>query len=154
MCIRDSNKPEHAVVVGAGYIGVEMAENLYHRGVEVSVVELAPQVLGPIDEDMAAIVHNHMRSKGINLYLSDGVKAFREENNKTIVELESGVEIEADLVVMSIGVKPSTKLAKDAGLELGETGAIKVNEYLQTSDESIYAIGDAIEVVDLSLIHI
>jgi len=144
----DSNDPKRAVVVGAGYIGVEMAENLHHRGLEVSVVELAPQVLGPIDIDMAATVHNHMRSKGINLHLSDGVKAFREENDRTIVELQSGEEIEADLVVMSIGVKPSTKLAKESGLEIGETGAIKVNQYLQTSDENIYAIGDAIEVVD------
>ncbi|WP_018248067.1 CoA-disulfide reductase [Orenia marismortui] len=144
----DNNNPERAVVVGAGYIGVEMAENLHHRGVDVSVVELAPQVLGPIDADMAAMVHNHMRSKGINLHLSDGVKAFREEGNKTIVELQSGEEIETDLVVMSIGVKPSTKLAKEAGLELGKTGAIKVNDYLQTSDENIYAIGDAIEVTD------
>ncbi|OCL25547.1 pyridine nucleotide-disulfide oxidoreductase [Orenia metallireducens] len=144
----DDNKPENAVVVGAGYIGVEMAENLHHRGVKVSVVELAPQVLGPIDADMAAIVHNHMRTKGVDLHLSDGVKAFREEGDKTIVELQSGKEIKASLVVMSIGVKPSTKLAKEAGLELGETGAIKVNKHLQTSDESIYAIGDAIEVVD------
>ncbi len=144
----DQQQPERAVVVGAGYIGVEMAENFHHRGIEVSVVELADQVLGPIDKEMAAQVHNHMRSKGIDLHLSDGVKSFREEGNKTIVELNSGTEIEADLVVMSIGVKPSTSLAKDAGLELGETGAIKVNQYLQTSDDDIYAIGDAIEVID------
>ncbi|MCK8817568.1 CoA-disulfide reductase [Natroniella sulfidigena] len=144
----DMNNPERAVVVGAGYIGLEMAENLHERGVDVSVVELAPQVLGSLDTEMAAQLHNHMRAKDINLYLSDKVNSFREEGAKQVVTLASGKELEADLVMLAMGVNPNVKLAKEAGLELGQTGAIKVDEYLQTSDQSIYAIGDAIEVVD------
>ncbi|WP_035571857.1 FAD-dependent oxidoreductase [Halonatronum saccharophilum] len=144
----DQNKPKEAVVIGGGYIGVEMVENLHERGVEVSLVELAPQVLGPIDYEMASHLHNHMRDKGVKLYLSDGVQAFGDEGNKKVVKLNSGKEIVVDLVVTSIGVTPNNYLAKEAGLELGVRGAIRVDKYLRTSDSSIYAIGDAIEVED------
>lgn len=140
--------PQKAVVVGAGYIGLEMAENLQHRGLEVTVVELAPQVLPPIDAEMAALVQQYLRSRGINLRLGDGVRQFHHDKNSGLkVELAGGELLEADLVLLSIGVKPETKLAREAGLEV-ERG-IKVNDYMQTSDSSIYALGDAVEVTNL-----
>ncbi|MGM0471771.1 MAG: CoA-disulfide reductase [Bacillota bacterium] len=137
---------EKAVVVGAGYIGLEMAENLHKQDLEVSLVEMAPQVLGPIDREMAAQVHNHLRMHDVDLYLEDGVVELSDQQDKKQVKLESGAEISADLVIMAAGVDPNTELAEEAGLEIGQAGAIKVNDYLQTSDERIYALGDAIEV--------
>jgi NADPH-dependent 2,4-dienoyl-CoA reductase/sulfur reductase-like enzyme/peroxiredoxin family protein/rhodanese-related sulfurtransferase/TusA-related sulfurtransferase len=140
--------PQKAVVVGAGYIGLEMAENLKHRGLDVTVVELAPQVLPPIDAEMALLVQQYLRALGMNLRLGDGVKEFHQvENDSLKVELGSGEFLEADLVILSIGVKPETKLAREAGLEV-ERG-IKVNASMQTSDLSIYALGDAVEVIHL-----
>lgn len=140
----DNHKPKHAVVIGGGFIGVEMAENLVERGVDVTLVEMANQVMGPLDIEMASIVHTHMKEKGVHLILEDGVKAFENEGQQII--LNSGRTLESDMTVLAIGVKPENQLAKDAGLELGIRGTIKVNEHLQTSDPSIYAIGDAIEV--------
>ncbi|HQE66372.1 MAG TPA: FAD-dependent oxidoreductase, partial [Bacillota bacterium] len=102
----------------------------------------------PLDYEMAAIVHNHIRSKGCGLHLKDGVKAFEPEGNRTVVVLQSGKRIPADMIILSIGVKPNNTLAREAGLEIGVTGGIKVNEYLQTSDPNIYALGDAVEVTD------
>ncbi|MGI6586555.1 MAG: FAD-dependent oxidoreductase [Lutisporaceae bacterium] len=142
------NKPQNAVVVGGGFIGLEMAENLHKAGLKVDIVEALDQVMAPLDYEMAAIVHNHVRSKGCGLHLKDGVKAFEPEGNRTVVVLQSGRRISADMVILSIGVKPNNKLAKEAGLEVGITGGIKVNEYLQTSDPYIYALGDVIEVTD------
>jgi NADPH-dependent 2,4-dienoyl-CoA reductase/sulfur reductase-like enzyme/peroxiredoxin family protein/rhodanese-related sulfurtransferase/TusA-related sulfurtransferase len=140
--------PQKAVVVGAGYIGLEMAENLKHRGLDVTVVELAPQVLPPIDAEMALLVQQYLRALGMNLRLGDGVKEFHQvENDSLKVELGSGEFLEADLVILSIGVKPEAKLAREAGLEV-ERG-IKVNASMQTSDVSIYALGDAVEVIHL-----
>jgi NADPH-dependent 2,4-dienoyl-CoA reductase/sulfur reductase-like enzyme/peroxiredoxin family protein/rhodanese-related sulfurtransferase/TusA-related sulfurtransferase len=144
----DDKKPKKAVVIGGGFIGLEMAENLHERGIEVSLVEMADQVMAPIDYEMAQIVHRHLRQMGVKLHLEDGVKSFSTENGVTTVELQSGVKIESDMVMLSIGVKPQTQLAKDAGLELNQRGGIVVDDTLKTSDESIYAIGDAIEVVD------
>ncbi len=144
----DNQKPSSATVVGGGFIGLEMAENLHHRGIDVTIVEMADQVMGPIDYEMAALVHEHIRSKNVNLILKDGVKEFADNKGQVKVTLRSGLLIETDMVIMAIGVKPDTTLAKDCGLELGDRGGIKVNEYLQTSDPSIYAIGDAIEVED------
>ncbi|BDG48585.1 CoA-disulfide reductase [Parageobacillus sp. KH3-4] len=140
----DHKKPKSAVVIGGGFIGVEMAENLVKRGVNVTLVEMANQVLAPIDYEMASIVHAHMRENGVNLILEDGVKAF-EDNGRRVV-LNSGRTLETDMIILAIGVQPESQLAKNAGLELGVRGTIKVNEYLQTSDPNIYAIGDAIEV--------
>jgi len=140
----DNQKPKHAVVIGGGFIGVEMAENLVERGVNVTLVEMANQVMAPLDFEMASIVHTHMREKGVQLILEDGVKAFKNEGRQIV--LNSGVTLETDMIVLAIGVSPESQLAKDAGLELGIRGAIKVNEHLQTSDPNIYAIGDAIEV--------
>lgn len=142
----DVQKPKKATVIGGGFIGVEMAENLWERGVEVTLVEMADQIMAPIDFEMASILHQHLREKGVNLVLEDGVKSF--EQNGKLINLNSGKQIETDLVILAIGVAPENKLAKEAGLELGLRGAIRVNERLQTADESIYAIGDAIEVKD------
>ena len=138
-------EPRKAVVVGAGYIGLEMAENLKHRGLDVTVVELAPQVLPPIDADMAALVQQYLRALDLKLRLGDGVKEFHHQQPGLIkVELSSGETLDADLVILSIGVKPEVSLAREAGLEV-ERG-IKVNSFMQTSDPAIYALGDAVEV--------
>lgn len=144
----DNKKPKNAVVIGGGFIGIEMAENLHHRGVNVTLVEMADQILGPIDFEMATIVHEHIRSKNVNLIVKDGVKAFADQDSQVEVTLQSGTKLNSDLVIMAIGVRPDTTLAKSSGLEIGEHGGIKVNEYMQTSDPFIYAIGDAIEVND------
>lgn len=144
----DWGKPARAVVVGGGFIGLEMAENLHQRGIEVTIVEAADQVMAPIDYEMACMVHSHIRSKGLKLYLKDGVKTFHQEGNGVNVELQSGRRIGADMVILAIGVKPDVFLAAGAGLEIGQRRGIKVNPYLQTSDPDIYAVGDAIEVKD------
>jgi len=144
----DKGKPSEALVVGGGFIGLEMAENLHSRGIKVTIVEAADQVMAPIDYEMACIVHRHILSKGLKLYLKDGVKAFRKEGKRVKVELQSGKLLAADMVILAIGVRPDVSLAKDAGLEIGERRGIKVNSYLQTSDPDIYAVGDAIEVKD------
>lgn len=140
--------PQSAVVIGGGFIGLEMAENLHELGIEVAVVEMASQVMAPIDYEMAAQVHNHMRQKGVNLYLEDGVKAFEDKEGRTLVHLQSGRVLEADMVMLSIGIRPQSELAKAAGLEINTRGAVVVDDYLKTSDPNIYAIGDVIEVTD------
>jgi NADPH-dependent 2,4-dienoyl-CoA reductase/sulfur reductase-like enzyme/peroxiredoxin family protein/rhodanese-related sulfurtransferase/TusA-related sulfurtransferase len=144
----NENKPQKAVVVGAGYIGMEMAENLHHRGLNVTVVELAPQVLPPIDADMAALVQQYVRALGLKLRLGNGVKQFHPlEKGGLKVELAEGEMLEADIVILSIGVKPETKLAAEAGLTINR--GIVVNDKMQTNDPSIYALGDAVEVKHL-----
>lgn len=135
-----------AAVVGAGFIGVEIAENFRHRGIEVSVVEKLNQVLAPVDYEIASQVHQHMAEHGVSLYLSNGVKEFTDDEDSISVHLEDGCILHADLVVLSIGVSPETSLARAAGIETGSTGGIKVDETLRTSDESVYAVGDAVEV--------
>ena len=142
----DNKKPKKAVVVGGGFIGVEMAENLHDRGVHVTIVEMLDQIMAPVDFEMASILHSHIRDTGADLVLGDGVKSF--ENGGKKVVLQSGKEIDTDLIILSIGVRPESGLVKDAGLEVGERGGIKVSASLQTADEDIYAIGDAIEVTD------
>jgi CoA-disulfide reductase len=143
----DDQKPQRAVVIGGGFIGLEMAENLAERGVKVTVVELGKQVMAPIDYEMASIIHSHLIDKGVDLVLEDGVKAFK--NNGNTIELASGKQICTDMSIMSIGVSPENQLAVMAGLDVGQRGGIQVNEYLQTTkDSNIYAIGDAIEVKD------
>lgn len=134
-----------AVVVGAGFIGLEMAENLHHLGAEVSVVEMGNQVMSPVDFSIASQVHNHLISKGVNLYLETSVEKFDRQNNGLFVHFKGGKSIEADIVILSIGVRPNTKLAVDAGLRIGETGGIWVDNFLQTSAQNIYAVGDAVE---------
>jgi NADPH-dependent 2,4-dienoyl-CoA reductase/sulfur reductase-like enzyme/peroxiredoxin family protein/rhodanese-related sulfurtransferase/TusA-related sulfurtransferase len=141
----DDNQPHSAVVVGGGFIGLEMAENLHHRGVKVTVVEAAPQVMSMMDPEMAALLHHHFKEKEIGLYLQDAVQEFRENGDKLNIVLASGRLLDADFVVLSIGVKPDTVLAQKAGVNLGIKGGIVVDEYLQTSIENVYAVGDAIE---------
>ena len=136
---------KRAVVVGAGFIGLEMAENLRHAGVAVSVVEMGNQVMAPIDFSMAAPVHQHLIQKGVSLYLEEGVTHFQRTEQGITVFLKSGKTIPADMVLLSIGVRPATALAKQAGLKIGEVGGIWVDEYLETSEKNIYAVGDAIE---------
>ena len=141
----DSHKVSRAVIVGGGFIGLEMAENLRHAGSQVAVIEMAPQVMGPIDYSMAALVHEHLQEKGIKLYLGEAVERFSRQCEELTVHFKSGIELKADMVLLSIGVRAETRLAQEAQLRLGEMRGIWVNEYLQTSDENIYAVGDAIE---------
>lgn len=134
-----------AVVIGGGFIGLEMAENLHQLGMGVTIVEMANQVMAPVDFPIAAIVQQHIRSKGVELLLNTAVSGFEQNEDGLIVNFNDGSYTYADLVILSIGVKPDTKLAINAGLEIGKAKAIWVNEYLQTSDPDIYAVGDAIE---------
>jgi len=140
----DTHKVQHAVIVGAGFIGLEMAENLHHKGINVTIVEMAEQVMTPLDYEMAAVVHQHLKTKNVEFYLKDGVSSFVREKSGLQVRLKSGRSIPTDMVILSIGVRPDSKLAEQAGLDLGINKGIKVNEYLQTSDPDIYALGDAI----------
>ncbi len=137
-----------AVVVGAGFIGLEMAENLVRRGVDTTVVELVDQVLPPWDREMTTPIAAHLRQSGVHLILSDSAEHFAAVGNGLNVRLKSGQQLPADLVVLSVGVRPENHLAVDAGLEVGERGGIQVNPHMQTSDPDIYAAGDAVEVPD------
>lgn len=141
-------KPVSAVVIGGGFVGVEMAENLKHAGLDVLLVEAADQVVGPLDPEMARMVEKNLLENGVKLALRDGVKEFSGDGRMEIT-FKSGQKVETDLVIMAVGVRPETKLAKEAGLALGEHGGIQVDEFLQTSDPFIYAVGDAIEVKNL-----
>lgn len=136
---------KNAVIVGGGFIGLEMAENLHHRGIRVSIVEMGNQVMSPIDFSMASLVHKQLQEKGIQLFLGQTVESFTDNSGKVTVHLKSGIKLESDLVLLSIGVKAETTLARKAGLRLGEMQGIYVNKHMQTSDENIYAVGDAIE---------
>lgn len=142
----NTENPKRAIVVGGGFIGLEMAENLHDLGIQVDVVEMANQVMAPLDFSMAAIVHRQLTDKGVGLHLEDGVSRFEEKDGGVTVHLRSGKQIATDMVLLSIGVRPETKLAKNAGLAIGERGGITVNDYMQTSDANIYALGDAVEV--------
>ena len=139
----DTAKPRSAVVIGGGYIGVEMAENLAQAGIKVAIVELADHLIAPLDFDMAADVHRYIKSKGIYLHLNNGVKSI---HGNTVV-LQNG-EITADMIIMSVGVRPETAIAKDCGIELNPRGSIVVNNKMQTNIPNIYAVGDAVEVED------
>jgi len=136
---------KRAVIVGGGFIGLEMAENISHAGAQVAVVEMAPQVMAPMDYSMAAIVHEHLLEHEVKLYLEQAVESFDRSNGELSIHLKSGLSLKADMVILSIGVRAETSLAQKAGLQLGEMRGISVNEYLQTSDKNIYAVGDAIE---------
>ncbi len=133
-----------AVIIGAGFIGLEMAENLHHLGINITIVEMLDQVMAPLDYEMAAEVHQHLKTKNVEFYLKDGVKSFQDKGATISIELSSGRSINADLVILSIGVRPESHLAKDAGLDVTDRGAIIVNDYLNTNDKDIYALGDAI----------
>ena len=137
-----------AAVIGGGFIGLEMAENLHHAGLQVSLIEALDQVMAPVDFEMAQMLHENIRSHGVKLHLSDGVDSFKEQGEQVVVTLKSGTELTADLVILSIGVRPNSALARDAGLKLNERGGIVVDEHMRTNDPSVYAVGDVIEVED------
>ena len=139
-----THRPKSAVVIGGGFIGVEVAENLVHRGIPTSLVEALDQVLMPLDPEMVTFVHNELESKGVELYLGSALASITPNS----VVLANGIEIDAELVIMAIGVRPEITLAKSAGLEIGERGGVKVDEFNRTSDLSIYAVGDAVEKTD------
>ena len=140
-----AHQVRRTVIVGGGFIGLEMAENLKHAGSQVAVVEMAPQVMGPIDYSMAALVHQHLQQQDVKLYLEQAVERFSREGDELTVYFKSGISLKADMVLLSIGVRAETRLAQEAGLKLGEMRSIWVDAYLQTSDADIYAVGDAIE---------
>ncbi len=142
-----NNCPKRAVVVGGGYIGVEMAENLHHAGLEVTIVELMDHVIGPIDFDMACDVHKHIESKGVRLILEDGVQSIKHRSDSLDVVL-TGEVIHTDMLIMAVGVKPDSTVAKEAGLALNERGCIITDEHMITSDPDIYAVGDVVEVTN------
>ncbi|MGL4740693.1 MAG: CoA-disulfide reductase [Sarcina sp.] len=142
----DSNTIKNAVVIGGGFIGIEMIENLVDRGINVTLVQLENQIMPPIDFEMATIVHEHLRDKGVNLIFEDTVERFENQGKKLI--LKSGYELTSDLTIFSIGVKPESHIAKEAGIKVNAKGAIIVDEYMKTSDPSIYALGDAVAVKD------
>ncbi len=138
-----------AVVVGGGFIGLEMAENLVHLGFEVTVLQLLPQILAPLDPEVAATVEEYIRDNGVQLVLGDGAAEFEQlENGSISVKTGSGKTHAADVVILAIGVRPETALAKTAGLEIGERGGIRVDDQMRTSNPDIFAVGDAIEVKD------
>ncbi|MBX7244753.1 MAG: FAD-dependent oxidoreductase [Candidatus Sumerlaeaceae bacterium] len=149
----DSSRTKTAVVVGGGYIGLEMAEQLQRRGLKVSVAEALPQVMAPLDPEMAAWLHEELRKHSVDLFLGDGVAGFEdpaagESAKASVVVLKSGTRLPADLVILGLGVRAETGLARDAGLDLGERGGIRVDAAMRTSDPNIYAVGDAVEVRD------
>ncbi len=145
----DAGQVKRAVVIGAGFIGLEMVESLVHRGAAVSVIELQPQVLPPVDQEIADEMAGTLRAHGVELYLGGGVENLVEHDGRVAVRMSDGHEVPADLVLISIGVRPNTGLASDAGLTLGASGGIAVDEHLRTSDPDIYAVGDAAEVMHL-----
>ena len=139
-------KPKSVSIIGGGFIGLEMAENLHKLGLDVSLIEMQDQVMAPVDKEMANLIHENMVNNNINLILGDGVKEFHNKNGKTEIELNSGKNILTDMVILSIGIKPNSQIAADANIELNERKGIVVNEYLQTSVKNIYAVGDVIGV--------
>lgn len=142
------NNVRRATVIGGGFIGLEMAENLVRRGIAVTIVEKANQVMATMDRDMARIVHHHLREKGIDLILENGVSKMISNGEGSTLVLEDGREIETDMVILSVGIRPNGELAKASGLKMNPRGGVVVDEYLRTSDPSIYAVGDMIEVND------
>ncbi|MCQ4637960.1 DsrE/DsrF/DrsH-like family protein [Anaerovorax odorimutans] len=143
--------PKRAAVIGGGFIGLEMAENLRAQNIQVSLIEMQDQVMAPLDPEMAQLLHENMVMNQVDLILGDGVRSFEETQNGTIIHLSSGRSVTADLIILSIGVKPNSGLAKEAGLRLNEKGGIQVNSELRTSDPDIYAVGDVIEVENFTL---
>ncbi len=146
--LKDTN-PETAVVIGGGLIGMEAVESFVHGGIRVSVAECMSQTLSFLDREMAEVVHHHLQQKGVDLYLSEKVTGIVEREGRGWVQTDGGRELPADLVIMSVGVKPNTKLAVDAGLSIGASSAIAVDEFMQTNDPNIFAAGDCVESVNL-----
>ena len=139
------NKIKNVIVIGAGFIGLEMAENFHNLGLQVTIIEMTSQIMAPLDFPIAALVQQHIRSKGVHLRLNTTVTGFKRDGDGLLVDLKNGDTLKTDMVLLSIGVRPDTKLAESAGLKIGSARGIAVNEFLQTSDPDIYAVGDAIE---------
>jgi len=137
-----------AAVIGGGFIGLEMAENLRHAGLEVSIIEMLDQVMAPLDFEMAQLLHENIAANGVKLHLGDGVASFADDGSAVTITLKSGKTVSAELVILSIGVRPNGELAKAAGLEMNQRGGVVTDVYLHTSDPDIYAVGDMIEVED------
>lgn len=144
--VLEEQKPKRAAVIGGGFIGLEMAENLVHAGISVTLIEMQDQVMAPLDPEMAELLHENLISHGVRLVLGDGVEAFERESGHTVIRLKSGNRVEADLVLLSIGVKPNSSLAREAGIAVNQHGGIVVDSHLRTSAEHVYAVGDVIEV--------
>ncbi len=144
----NTEKPKRAAIIGGGFIGLEMAENLHAAGCQVTIIEMLDQVMAPIDYEMAQLLHENMRMNHVNLVLGDGVKSFEYKDGTTSILMQSGNTVEAELVILSIGVKPNSQLPKEAGLALNERGGVIVDDYLKTSDPAIYAVGDVIDGED------
>jgi NADPH-dependent 2,4-dienoyl-CoA reductase/sulfur reductase-like enzyme/rhodanese-related sulfurtransferase len=147
--IVDERNPRCAVVVGGGFIGLEMAENLTERGVKTTIVEMLDQVMPSLDYEMAALIHEHLEAKNVELELENGVKSFSKVNNRILVSTQKGREIACDMVLLSVGIRPEITLAIQADLKIGPTGGISVDDTMRTSDPNIYAVGDAVEVRDV-----
>jgi len=142
--------PRRAVVIGAGFIGLEVAENLVHAGFDVTIVEMLDQVLAPLDHEFALLVEEHLKRHGVHLALGDGVAGFTQRDGGALeVQTKSGLTYPADIVILALGVRPDTTLARSAGLEIGERGGVRVDEHMRTSDPDIFAVGDAVEVRDV-----
>jgi len=148
--VHDDGKIKKAVIIGGGLIGIETCEALQLAGMNVAIIELLPQLLTFLDWELAKLIENHVKSKGVNVITDNGIAAFLGENGKlTAVRLQNGMELPCELAVVAIGVRPNVKLAKEAGLKIGEVGGIEVNEFMQTSDPDIYAVGDCVETIHL-----
>lgn len=149
--IRDwiqEHQVKEAVIVGGGFIGLEMTENLVHRGISVTLLERLPQVMPPLDAEMVVPIYDRLKRHGVQVSLGDGVTRFDSQGDRLQITTESGQQYNADLVILAIGVRPETKLARDANLDLGDRGGFRVNEQMQTNDPHIWAVGDAVEVRD------
>lgn len=144
----EQKKPQSAAVIGGGFIGLEMADNLHNAGLQVSIIEMQNQVMAQIDIEMANLLHENLQMNGVNLILSNGVKEFHSIDGKKCIELNNGQKISVDMVILSIGVKPNSELAREAGIIVNDKGGIVVDDYLKTSEDGIYAVGDVIEVVN------
>jgi NADPH-dependent 2,4-dienoyl-CoA reductase/sulfur reductase-like enzyme/rhodanese-related sulfurtransferase len=147
--IVDERNPRRAVVVGGGFIGLEMAENLTERGVKTTIVEMLDQVMPSLDYEMATLIHEHLEAKDVELEFENAVKSFSKASDRILVSTQKGREIECDLVLLSVGIRPENKLAVQADLRIGPTGGIAVDNTMRTSDPDIYAVGDAVEVRDI-----
>jgi CoA-disulfide reductase len=147
--IVDERNPRRAVVVGGGFIGLEMAENLTERGIKTTIVEMLDQVMPSLDHEMASLIHDHLEVKDVELEFENGVKSFSKAGDRILVSTQKGREIECDLVLLSVGIRPENSLAKQANLKIGTTGGIAVDNTMRTSDPNIYAVGDAVEVRDI-----
>ncbi len=144
----DKKRPRAAVIVGGGFIGLEMAENLVRRGVETTIIEMLDQVMAPLDFEMAALVQAHLKEKGVRCVLGTGVTSFSNKEGHLVVMTGDGKRYESDLVILSVGIRPENQLAREAGLEIGKKGGIRVDASMRTSDPDIFAVGDAVEVKD------